>query len=143
MDIREFLKNNTVILDGGTGTLLQEAGLRPGELPERWNVTHSDEVERIQRAYFDAGSNVVNTNTFGANILKFSENELDDIVKNAVAITRRAAESSAGTQEKFVSLDIGPTGRMLEPYGDMAFEDAVSVFAKTVNIVGTLWSVGN
>ena len=88
MDIREFLKNNTVILDGGTGTLLQEAGLRPGELPERWNVTHGDDVERIQRAYFDAGSNVVNTNTFGANILKFSENELDDIVKNAVAITR-------------------------------------------------------
>ena len=134
MDIREFLKNNTVILDGGTGTLLQEAGLRPGELPERWNLTHPDEVEKIQRAYFDAGSNVVNTNTFGANILKFSETELDEIVKNAVAITRRAADSSVGTQEKFVSLDIGPTGRMLEPYGDMAFEDAVAVFAHTVRL---------
>ena len=51
----------------GMGTLLQEAGLAPGELPERWNLTHPDVIEKIQRGYFDAGSNVVNTNTFGAN----------------------------------------------------------------------------
>ena len=72
MQFRSYLQNHIVILDGGMGTLLQGAGLRPGELPERWNLSHADEVTAIHRAYFDAGSNVVNTNTFGANPLKFS-----------------------------------------------------------------------
>ena len=67
MNILDYMKNNTLYLDGGMGTLLQEAGLAPGELPERWNLTHPDVIEKIQRGYFDAGSNVVNTNTFGAN----------------------------------------------------------------------------
>lgn len=132
MNITEFLKENKVILDGGMGTLLQKAGLRPGELPERWNITHADEVEKIQRDYFNAGTNVINTNTFGANTLKFSLEELEEIIKNAVEIARRAAKSSVGTQEKFVALDLGPTGKLLKPYGDFDFEEAVSVFAQTV-----------
>ena len=134
MDFRTFLQTNLTILDGGMGTLLQKAGLAPGELPERWNLTHAEEVTAIQRAYFDAGSNVVNTNTFGANILKFSTEELDDIVRAAVENARAAAEQSAGTQEKFVALDIGPTGKLLKPLGDFDFEDAVSVFAETVKL---------
>ena len=134
MDFRTFLQNHLVILDGGMGTLLQKAGLAPGELPERWNLTHAEEVAAIHRAYFDAGSNVVNTNTFGANILKFSTEELDDIVRAAVENARNAAEQSAGTQEKFVALDIGPTGKLLKPLGDFDFEDAVSVFAETVKL---------
>ena len=69
MKITEFLKNNIVFLDGGMGTLLQERGLAAGELPERWNLEHPEEIIAIHRAYYDAGSNVVNTNTFGANIL--------------------------------------------------------------------------
>ena len=134
MDFRTFLQTNLTILDGGMGTLLQKAGLAPGELPERWNLTHAEEVAAIHRAYFDAGSNVVNTNTFGANILKFSTDELDDIVRAAVQNARNAAARSVGTQEKFVALDIGPTGKLLKPLGDFDFEDAVSVFAETVKL---------
>ena len=134
MNFRTFLQNNLVILDGGMGTLLQKAGLAPGELPERWNLTHAEEVTAIHRAYFDAGSNVVNTNTFGANILKFSAEELDSIVRAAVENARNAAAQSVGLQEKFVALDIGPTGKLLKPLGDFDFEDAVSVFAETVKL---------
>ena len=134
MNFRTFLQNNLVVLDGGMGTLLQKAGLAPGELPERWNLTHAEAVTAIHRAYFDAGSNVVNTNTFGANILKFSTEELDDIVRTAVQNARNAAAQSVGTQEKFVALDIGPTGKLLKPLGDFDFEDAVSVFAETVKL---------
>ena len=134
MNFRTFLQNNLVILDGGMGTLLQKAGLAPGELPERWNLTHADEVTAIHRAYFDAGSNVVNTNTFGANILKFSTDELDDIIRAAVENARAAAAQSVGTQAKFVALDIGPTGKLLKPLGDFDFEDAVAVFAETVKL---------
>jgi len=134
MDFCTFLQNHLVILDGGMGTLLQKAGLAPGELPERWNLTHAEEVTAIHRAYFDAGSNVVNTNTFGANILKFSTEELDDIIRAAVENARNAAAQSVGTQEKFVALDIGPTGKLLKPLGNLDFEDAVAVFAETVKL---------
>ena len=72
MEFRKFLKENIVILDGGMGTLLQKSGLKPGELPELWNIDHPDIITEIHKAYFDAGSNVVNTNTFGANPLKFA-----------------------------------------------------------------------
>lgn len=134
MNIIDFLKNNIVFLDGGMGTLLQARGLKAGELPERWNLEHPEVIREIHRAYFDAGSNIVNTNTFGANILKFSAEELDSIVKAAIENAREAAGSSIGAQEKFVALDIGPTGRMLKPYGDLDFEDAVKVFAETVKL---------
>ncbi len=134
MKITEFLKNNLVFLDGGMGTLLQERGLAAGELPERWNLERPEEIIAIHRAYFDAGSNIVNTNTFGANILKFSAEELDSIVKAAIENAREAAKTSSGKQEKFVALDIGPTGRMLKPYGDLDFEDAVAIFAETVKL---------
>ena len=134
MNFTTFLKHNLTILDGGMGTLLQKAGLAPGELPEGWNLTHAEEVTAIHRAYFDAGSNVVNTNTFGANILKFSTDELDDIIRAAVENARNAAARSVGTQEKFVALDIGPTGKLLKPLGDFDFEDAVTVFAETVRL---------
>ena len=134
MNISEYLKGHIVYLDGGTGTLLQSAGLLPGEEPERWNITHPEKIEGIARAYYDAGSNIVCTNTFGANILKFSEEELQNIIENAVKIVRRAKESSKGNQEKFIALDIGPTGKLLKPYGDFDFEDAVAVFSKTAKI---------
>ena len=134
MKITEFLKDNILFLDGGMGTLLQERGLAAGELPELWNLTHADEIRSIHRAYFDAGSHVVNTNTFGANILKFSAGELDSIVKAAIENARAAADESIGKQEKFVALDIGPTGKMLAPLGDLDFEDAVRIFTETVKL---------
>lgn len=133
MNIQEFLQSNILLLDGGTGTLLQAAGLPLGELPERWNITHADVVEKIHRDYFDAGSNVVCTNTFGANRLKFTEEELENIIAAAVKNAQRAREYSSA-QEKFIALDIGPCGKLLKPYGDFAFEEAVALFAKTVQI---------
>ena len=134
MDVREFLQRNTVILDGGTGTLLQKAGLPLGTLPELWNLTHADVLQTIHRAYYDAGSHIVCTNTFGANALKFDERELCEIISAAVKNAKVAASTSKGKQEKFVALDIGPCGKLLKPYGDLAFEDAVALFAKTVKL---------
>jgi len=134
MKIREFLKDNILFLDGGMGTLLQKRGLVPGELPERWNVSRPEVITEIHRAYYDAGSNVVSTNTFGANGLKFSGEELENIVKAAVYNANAAKAQSVGMQPKWVALDIGPSGRMLAPYGDFDFEDAVSLFGEVVRL---------
>lgn len=134
MNVLEYLKDNIVYLDGGMGTLLQKRGLKPGELPERWNISNPDVIADIQRAYFDAGSNIICTNTFGANSLKFGDDELKDIIEAAIANAKRARELSTGTQEKFIALDIGSMGKLLKPYGDFEFEAAVEVYAKTVRI---------
>lgn len=134
MKILDYMKQNFVYLDGGMGTLLQKRGLQPGELPERWNVSHPDVIVEIQKSYFDAGSNIVCTNTFGANSLKFEQTELEQLIGAAVENAKKAREISCGTQEKFIALDIGPMGKLLKPYGDFEFEDAVSVYAQTVKI---------
>ena len=134
MNFSAYLQQNIVYLDGGTGTLLQARGLRPGEHPERWNVTHPDVITEIHRAYYDAGSNVVCTNTFGANALKFSPDELEEIVKAALSNAKAARNQSAAPQEKFIALDIGPLGKLLKPLGDLDFEAATDVFKATVSL---------
>ncbi len=134
MDVQTFLKDNVVILDGGTGTLLQEAGLGLGELPERRNLSHADEIMAIHKAYFDAGSHIVCTNTFGANALKYDEQELEAVVSAGIENAKRARALSKAPQEKYIALDIGPLGKLLKPYGQLDFEDAVEVFAKTVRL---------
>ena len=116
------------------GTLLQAEGLSAGEHPERWNITHPEIIQKIHRDYYDAGSNVVSTNTFGANLLKFSHEELEDIIAAAVNNAKAARESTKNTGEKFIALDIGPSGKLLKPYGDLDFEGAVSLFAETIKI---------
>ena len=134
MNFREFLKENIVCLDGGMGTLLQRRGLAPGEHPETWNLSHAQEIVSIHKEYYDAGANVVCTNTFGANSLKFDTDTLEAIVKAAVVNAKKARERSTSPGEKFVALDIGPTGKLLKPLGDLDFEDAVAVFANTVRL---------
>ena len=134
MNIRDFIKNNIVYLDGGMGTLLQKSGLQPGELPERWNISHPEVIREIHKNYYDSGSNVVNTNTFGANTLKFSMDELDEIICHAVKNADEARKASSGEQEKFIALDVGPTGKLLKPLGDLDFEDAVKIFAETIRL---------
>lgn len=134
MGILELLKQGTVYLDGGMGTLLQARGLKPGENPEAWNLTHPEEITAIHRAYFEAGSNLVCANTFGANPLRFEREQLERIVAAALDNARSARDSSAGDWEKYVALDIGPSGRLLKPYGDLDFEDAVAAFAETVRL---------
>ena len=134
MNIRDFIKNNIVYLDGGMGTLLQKSGLQPGELPERWNISHPEVIREIHKNYYDSGSNVVNANTFGANTLKFSIDELDEIICHAVKNADEARKASSGEQEKFIALDVGPTGKLLKPLGDLDFEDAVKIFAETIRL---------
>lgn len=134
MNIRDFIKNNIVYLDGGMGTLLQKSGLQPGELPEHWNISHPEVIREIHKSYYDSGSNVVNTNTFGANTLKFSIDELDEIICHAVKNADEARKASSGEQEKFIALDVGPTGKLLKPLGDLDFEDAVKIFAETIRL---------
>ena len=132
MTFLEYLKDNRVFFDGGTGTLLQKAGLPVGQATESWNLSHPEEVISIHRAYYDAGCNVVTANTFGLNPLKYPQEEVWQSVRAAVENVRRAASESCGTQEKYAALDIGPSGRLLAPLGDLDFEDAVSAFACVV-----------
>ena len=137
MNLRERLKSGILYLDGGTGSILQELGLKPGELPEVWNVERPDDIVSVAKKYYEAGSNIVYTNTFGANCLKYDGEDgrypLDEIVKSAVNNTRRASKEAAGdATDRYVALDIGPLGKMLEPLGDLPFEDAVAIFAETV-----------
>ena len=134
MKILDYLKQNILYLDGGMGTLLQKEGLSAGEHPEKWNITHPEIIQRIHRDYYDAGSNVVSTNTFGANLLKFSPDEIDEIVRTAVENAKIARDTTKNSGEKFIALDIGPSGKLLKPYGDLDFEDAVSLFAETVKL---------
>lgn len=134
MTVLDYIKNHPLILDGGMGTLLQARGLTPGELPELWNLSHPDEIIAIQKSYFDAGSNVVNTNTFGANPLKFDRETLTAVIHAAIDCARAARDTSKTAHEKFIALDIGPSGKMLSPLGDLDFEDAVSLFSEVIRI---------
>ncbi len=134
MGVLELLKNQRIYLDGGFGTYLQKEGLKPGEHTEDWNISHPDVVQSVHKKYYDAGSNIVCANTFGANSLNFSEEELEAVVKEALENVRFAASESGGKQEKFAALDIGPLGRLLKPFGDLEFEEAVSIFAETVRL---------
>ena len=134
MKITDFIKNNIVILDGGMGTMLQDRGLAAGEMPELWNISYPEDIRDIHRAYLDAGSNVISTNTFGANLLKFDREYLEKIISAAVENARIAIGQCKDQKHRYVALDVGPTGRMLKPLGDLEFEEAVSVFAATIEI---------
>ena len=137
MTFRERLKSGILYLDGGTGSILQALGLKPGELPEIWNIERADDIVGVAKKYYEAGSNVVYTNTFGANCLKYDGKDgrysVEEIVMAAAKNTRKASLEAAGDKtDRYVALDIGPLGKMLEPLGDLPFEDAVSIFAETV-----------
>lgn len=133
--IRERLGKEVLYFDGGMGTLLQEKGLKAGELPEVWNIEHMEEVIEIHRQYFEAGSDIVLTNTFGANALKFRDSsyELSDIVTAAVIHVKEAASLGVHDgREVYAALDVGPTGKLLKPMGDLDFEDAVRTFGEVM-----------
>ncbi|MBQ6058747.1 MAG: homocysteine S-methyltransferase family protein [Clostridia bacterium] len=138
MNILEYAKDHLVYLDGGTGTVLQSLGLQPGELPELWNLRHPDRIVSLHRVYFENGSNLVLTNTFGANRLKYTGLDgmptVAQVVEAAVHCAQegRKAAPNPDNVPRFVALDIGPLGRILEPLGDLPFEEAVSIFSETV-----------
>ncbi|MBW7572994.1 homocysteine S-methyltransferase family protein [Caproiciproducens faecalis] len=124
MEILEELGKRMVFFDGGMGTLLQENGLGPGELPELWNLTRPELIEDIHRRYRAAGADILTANTFGANPIKLHGHSTEEIVTAAVNLARKAAPSA------LIAMDIGPTGKLLKPLGDLDFEDAVSAFAR-------------
>lgn len=133
--ILEQLGKKLLFLDGGMGTLLQAEGLLPGELPETWNAKRRETVINIHRQYFEAGSDIVLTNTFGANAIKFHDDfySLENIIKQAVANVHEGAKKCNKSKEEYcVALDIGPTGKLMEPMGDLSFEDAYNTFAEVM-----------
>ena len=125
-DFLAFIKDNITLLDGATGTQFQLRGLPAGKSPELLNLEDPALVEEIHRAYVEAGSDVVYANTFGANRLKMPHGKAESIVRAGVEAARRAAG------DKFVALDIGPTGALCEPLGSMTFDEAYAVFAEVV-----------
>lgn len=113
--------------DGATGTELEKLGLKPGESPEIMNLRAPSAVRGLHEAYFEAGADIIKTNTFGANCLKFEN--YGEIIGAALAC---AVGARNGRRGKYIALDIGPTGKLLEPLGDLGFEDAVEIFAKSI-----------
>ncbi len=130
-DIRELLGKKRLYFDGGMGSLLQARGLKPGELPETWNILHPNIIEELHSTYLESGADIINANTFGANLLHYPDN-LEEIVQAGVSIAVQARNKTK--PDAFVTLDIGPLGKLLKPMGDLDFEEAVRIFARTVEI---------
>lgn len=134
MKLKELLGKGPFFLDGGMGTLLQARGLKPGEAPERWGMTHPDVITDIQRTYYEAGSDMVLTNTFGVHPLRYDPAECEEMIRTAVTCADIARKAIGDGKERFIALDIGPCGQLLKPLGNLPFEEAVQGFAEVVRI---------
>ena len=135
MNLKKLLEKGFVFVDGGFGTMLQERGIKPGELPEMYNLTRPDTVRDIYSEYIAAGADIITANTFGANSLKYGDNSkysLEEVVSEGINLAKSAARASGRGDEISVALDIGPTGKLLKPLGDLDFEEATDIFSKTV-----------
>ncbi len=135
MDILQELQSRILFCDGGMGSLLQEAGLKPGELPGTWNLTHPEELVKIHKAYLEAGADIVTTNTFGVDRLKYNETtafQLEPVIRAAVENAKEAIRQSE--KQAWIGLDMGPTGKLLKPMGDLAFEDCYAIYREVVEI---------
>ncbi len=131
MQVNElFRQSNTILLDGGMGTMLQAAGLKLGARPEELNITDPALIEGIHGQYAAAGSRIVNANTFGASAHKLagSAYTLEQVITAGIANCKRACAPYGA----LTALDVGPLGELLEPSGTLAFEDAVAEYARIV-----------
>ena len=128
MNFKELFNNSILFFDGAMGTELQKNGLKKGELPENLNIHSPEIVARVHKSYLDAGCNIISTNTFGANSLKFDN--VNEIITKAVEITKNAIAESG--KEALVALDMGPLGKLLKPYGDLEFETAYDLYKEQV-----------
>ncbi len=133
--ILERLKNGQILVaDGATGTMLMQRGLKPGEPPECFNLTHLDIVREIAQLYLQAGADLLQTNTFGASPLKLSsyslEEKMEEINRNAVLAVREIARGRA-----YISASCGPCGRLLKPYGDIEPEDVYNSFRRQIEVL--------
>ncbi len=125
--ITDLIKEKRVYFDGGTGTVLQGMGLPAGQSPELWNITQPEKIISLHKSYIDAGCNIIKTNTFGLNRDKFKN--YDELIRAGIECAKKAAQ---GREEVYVAYDMGPTGRLLEPLGDLSFDEAVSIFADNI-----------
>lgn len=128
MGIKDLMLERFVYFDGAMGTMLQKMGLITGEVPETYNILHPEIIKKIHEKYIEAGADIITTNTFGANELKLKETgySVEEIITGAVEI----AKSAKG--DKYIALDIGPIGQLLEPSGTLKFEIAYEIFKRQV-----------
>ena len=131
--LENLLGKTPLFFDGGTGTILQSKGLKPGEFPETWNIKHPDIITELHYNYFMAGANIIKSNTFGAFTTKFPLN-LKAVISAALVNANKArtrAKKSAADKNLFIAFDISSTGKLLKPMGDLDFEDCITLYKKT------------
>ena len=131
--LQERLGKELLFLDGGMGTMLQKKGLNlRKELPETWNISHREVLIGIHQEYIEAGSDMILTNTFGANPLKYKEEEysLEEIIHKSVENAREASKQV--DREVYVVLDVGPTGQLVKPYGNLTLEEVYESYLKVM-----------
>lgn len=131
MDLRDFIKNNILVIDGAMGTMLQKKGLKLGENPELLNIKEKDIIREIHKEYIDNGAMVITTNTFGANELKLAEigYSVEEIIDAAVKLAKESIGEKEGV---YAALDVGPIGQLLEPMGTLKFEEAYEIFKRQI-----------
>jgi len=135
MNFKDILGKERLFFDGAMGTMLQACGLKAGELPDLWNITNNEKVFDIHERYVKAGADIINTNTFGANRIELAGSgfSVEEIIASGVSTAKKAAQKAGGAERKiFIALDIGPTGKLLSPFGDLDFEEAVDIFAQMI-----------
>ncbi len=136
--LSDILGKDILFFDGGTGTVLQGMGLKPGELPESWNISNPEKIQKLHYDYYMAGANIIKSNTFGCFTTKFPLN-LEKLIRagleNANIARQRAIES--GCSNLFIAFDISSTGKLLKPLGDLDFEDCINLYKKTFRIAFT------
>ena len=125
------LKEKFLFFDGAMGTMLQNSGLKTGELPEEYNIEHSQVIYNIHKEYLNAGANIITSNTFGANRLKLKNSaySVDEIISSGVKTAKLATE---GLDEKYVALGLGPIGTLLSPLGSLGFDEAYDIFKEQI-----------
>ncbi len=123
-------ENKFIILDGAMGTQLQAKGLKTGECPEALSITNPEIVKEIHRSYINSGSMIVYANTFGANSYKLADSgySVDEVVKASISVAKKATENT----NALVALDIGPIGKLMEPTGNMSFDEAYSIYKEII-----------
>lgn len=136
MKIKDILGKSLLFFDGGMGTMLQKNGLKGGEIPETLNITNPELIEKIHTEYLEAGADIITSNTFGANPLKAEElcQDVCELAQKGIEIAKACAKKYSTQQKpRFVAFDMGPTGKLLEPLGDLSFDECYESF-KTVAI---------
>ena len=137
MNLKELLGKEILFFDGGMGTLLQQRGLKTGEIPETWNMIHPEIIRQIHKEYLLAGSNIISANTFGVNAFKCKNlgYTVEELVTAGIKLTKEAiAEAKSETsQPMYSALDIGSLGKLLKPLGELTFDEAYHTFQDIVN----------